>query len=84
MKVNELIEQLQGMDPEAEVILQKDAEGNGYAPLRGADPEAVYVPENSWSGEVYDTNLDADDHCLEEEEWQELLKKPRCVVLYPV
>ena len=30
MKVKELIAELQEQDPEREVILQKDSEGNGY------------------------------------------------------
>ncbi len=34
MKVKELIEELQSMDPEAEVIMQKDSEGNGYVHCR--------------------------------------------------
>lgn len=50
MKVKELIELLQGQDPEAEVILQKDAEGNGYSPLAGADP-SLYRADTTYSGE---------------------------------
>jgi len=30
MKVKDLIEALEGVDPEREVILARDAEGNGY------------------------------------------------------
>lgn len=48
MKVKELLELLVGIDLEAELILQKDSEGNGYSPLSGADPEAVYVPTCTW------------------------------------
>lgn len=35
------------------VILQRDAEGNGYSPLAVAE-EALYAAENDWSGEVYE------------------------------
>lgn len=84
MKVIELIAALQQMDPECEVILQKDAEGNGYSPLAGADGLAVYVPDTTWSGEVYDVELPADEHCMTEEEWEAVKAKPRCVVLWPV
>ena len=37
MKVKELVELLQTFDPNALVILQRDPEGNGYAPLSGAE-----------------------------------------------
>lgn len=37
--VGDLIEQLQTMDKNLVVILQKDAEGNGYSPLAGVDGE---------------------------------------------
>jgi hypothetical protein len=84
MKAKELIEALSAADPEAEVILQKDAEGNGYSPLHCADTEAVYVPDNTWSGAVYSLNWTADDAAMSEEEWAEIAKKPRCVVLAPV
>jgi hypothetical protein len=84
MKDKELIAELQTMDPEAELIIQKDAEGNGYSPLLGADHKAVYVSETTWYGEVYSTDYSAEDNCMEEAEWQEILARPRCVVLYPV
>jgi len=84
MKVKELIAELSEMDPESEVILQKDAEGNGYSPLRGADPDCVYVAENTWSGEVYSLEYTADDCCMEETEWEALKAGPKCVVLHPV
>ncbi len=84
MKVKELLEALAGVDPEAEVILQKDAEGNGYSPLRGVDDECVYVPTCAWAGDVYSINLIADDACKSEKEWNEIKAKPRCVVLHPI
>jgi hypothetical protein len=84
MKVIELIRELSVLDPHSEVILQKDAEGNGYSPLHAVDGAAVYVPESTWSGEAYSTDNSADDNCMDEEEWAELLKGPRCVVLAPV
>lgn len=84
MKVKELIEALAGADPEAEVILQKDAEGNGYSPLDAVDHDAVYVPESTWSGEVFSMHWTAEDACMDKEEWAEITSKPRCVVLAPV
>jgi hypothetical protein len=84
MKVKELIVLLSGVNPEAEVILQKDAEGNGYSPLSGVDTQAVYVPESTWSGEVYDLGWTAEEAGMEEEAWKLLQEEPSCVVLYPV
>lgn len=84
MKVKRLIELLSTFDPDSVVILQKDAEGNGYSPLEGADHEAVYVPDSTWSGIAYSTNETADDACMDEDEWKKHMKKKRCVVLFPV
>lgn len=84
MKVNELLAALATADPEADVILQKDAEGNGYSPLEGAYLNAVYVPESTWSGAVYSMSWTAEDACKTDEAWAELQAKPRCVVLHPV
>lgn len=84
MKVKELVAELQEMDPDAEVILQRDSEGNGYSPLAGADSDCIYVKNNEWDGAVFDTTWTAEDADLTEDEWEEMLELPRCVVLYPV
>lgn len=51
MKVKELIELLQKEDPEREVVMSKDAEGNDFSPLVEDFSTGQYVPENTWSGE---------------------------------
>lgn len=84
MKVKDLLEALAHADPSADVILQKDAEGNGYSPLAGADLNAVYVPGSDWSGDVYSMEWTADEACKTLAEWAALQANPRCVVLYPV
>lgn len=84
MKVHELIALLQTYDPELPVILQKDAEGNGYSPLDGADDDVVYQPENDWSGTVHTMSAGHDEACLDLDEWEELLKAGKCVVLWPL
>jgi hypothetical protein len=72
MKVKELIAELQQLNPDTPVILQKDAEGNGYSPLRGVD-KALYMPDNTWQGEVYSLDdPDRDDRAFP------------CVVLHPI
>ena len=84
MKVKDLIRELKLLDPEMEVILQKDSEGNGFSPLDGVDENCIYVEETSYEGYIYDTTWDADEADMSEDEWAEFLKQPRCVVLYPV
>ena len=84
MKAFELISWLQSCDPMSEVIIQKDAEGNGYSPLSGVDPNCIsVVVENDMS--VYDISWSADDCCMEEHEWAELKKNnSNSVILYPM
>ncbi len=84
MNVGELIAFLRGYPSETEIILQKDAEGNGYSPLSEVDGNAVYIPESTWSGNVYSLEWSADDACMTDEEWAEINKKLHCVVLAPV
>ena len=60
MTVRQLIEALSRCpNPDAIVILQKDAEGNGFSPLRDEASNDVsivegYVADSTWSGEVHD------------------------------
>jgi hypothetical protein len=84
MKVKDLIRELKLLDPEMEVIMQGDAEGNNYSPLAGTDENCIYIAETTWHGDVYDTTWTADEAGVHEDEWAEILKKPRCLVLYPV
>lgn len=50
--VEKLREALQHFDDDDIVILQKDAEGNGYSPLYEAR-SGVYAPDFSLSGSMY-------------------------------
>jgi hypothetical protein len=86
MRVAELIEELKKLPPESEVILQKDAEGNGYSPLYKVDGNAIYIEDLAWSGKVVSTEWSACDACYEsEEEWEAFkASNPRCCVLAPV
>lgn len=73
MTVKELKVEIENLPDDMEVILQKDSEGNGYSPLEGVDSDAVYVPENGYSGDAYDVSWSADDADMDEEEWEEKL-----------
>jgi len=78
MKVKDLLEQLKELDPELNLYLQIDQEGNGYNEVRGIDPDNVMVGED-----VYSTDWSADDACMDEDEWEELKNSPKCAVIYP-
>ena len=84
MKVRELIEVLKDVDPDIEVIMQKDAEGNGYSPLVGCYDKGIFHAHNSWDGEFYDSTWTAEDVGIHPKEWEEFLKRPRCLLLYPM
>lgn len=60
MKVRELIETLQQQNPDDEVVMAKDSEGNSYSPLHGMWA-GTYVPETTWYGSVYLRELTDED-----------------------
>jgi hypothetical protein len=64
--------------------LLKDSEGNGYSPLSGGDKDCVYLPDSTWSGDVLSMQWTADEACYTEEDWEELKKQKRSLVLHPV
>ena len=84
MTVKDLKELISNLPEDMEVILQKDREGNGYSPLEGGDSDAIYIPDSTWSGEVYNTKWSAYDAAMEESEWEEMKLKPRALILYPI
>jgi hypothetical protein len=84
MTVKELKEAIANLPDDMEVILQKDAEGNGYSPMEGADPDAIYFEETTWSGEVFSTKWTAEEACMTSEEWAYAKKRPRVLILHPV
>lgn len=84
MKVKDLKHLISNLPDDMEVVLQKDAEGNGYSPLEGGDAKAIYISESMWSGEVYSEQWTAEEACMDNKEWRELLKKPRALILFPV
>lgn len=53
-EVRALLEEHKHLPDDTLVILQKDVAGNGFSPLASLG-EAMYLPLNTWSGEVYAT-----------------------------
>ncbi len=79
MKVKDLLDQLSHINPESDVFLQVDAEGNGYNELRIVDGNAFFV-----DGEVMDAEWSAEDCCLDEELWDNIKNNnAKCLVLSP-
>lgn len=81
MKIRDLIEELQNLDPNLEVLLQADAEGNGYDSLRCVEQVAFYKDGREYT--VYNLDWSSDDCCLEPEEWEHLKKNSKALVLAP-
>lgn len=80
MKVKDFIKELQKFDPEAEVLGQIDPEGNGFF-RAGVDGNAFFSENDDLL--VHNDDWTADNCCLDEDEYQKLKKKNRCVVVYP-
>lgn len=86
MNVKELKQVIENIPDDVQVILQKDAEGNRFSPLCECDGGCVYVPDSSYSGEVYQCCYMEDiTDDLEIEEWEEIKNNnKKCLVLIPV
>jgi len=71
------------------VVLQKDAEGNGYSPLAGGE-EGMYLAHSTWSGEAHLTpeqlaeKLEDPDSGYDEEDDAAPEGSVRVLILYPV
>lgn len=77
MKVKKLIELLSALNPELEVVLSKDGEGNEFSPLDESYSTGQYVPDSTWSGEFRSSQYSvADGGCRR--------KDINAIVLWPV
>jgi hypothetical protein len=71
MKVKELLQILKNLEAaspetlEYEVVMSRDAEGNGYSPLYNT-ALVRYEEDNSWGGEVsgWDEDVEMNAFCL--------------------
>ena len=84
MNIKELKEAIANLPDEMEVVLQKDSEGNGYSPLSDVDPNALYIPDSTWSGNVFPMDWTAENAYMTDKEWEEMKSKPRTLILAPV
>jgi len=79
MTVKELKEVIANLPDNMELVLQIDPEGNGYWPVRGIDGDGIMTED----GECYDATWTADEAGMDDDEWEEFLKKPRVGIVYP-
>lgn len=84
MNIKELLELIKDLPDDMEIILQKDSEGNDYSSLAGVDYDCIYIPETSYNGTVYSTELNEEDFGMEKDEWLDIKSNPKVLVLYPV
>lgn len=85
MKVSELIDVLNDMDPEAEVVLQADAEGNDYQLLRCYEGGLVFADDKYDRSVKYRKLTPELEECgyNEEDVWDGVEDVVDCVVLSP-
>ena len=77
MLVKDLIEVLENMDPDLLVIIARDPEGNGYAPM-GDYSVGVFDSKNDEFAED-----DIDEDWSEDEDDESITIGKSCVVLWP-
>lgn len=77
MKVKELLKFLNECDPDAEIILSSDAEGNKYSPCTTYEDNLLYVPDCAYKGEVFNNP----NELLQS--YEELPIHSKVVVLWP-
>ena len=83
MNVGELKKIIEGLPEDMQIVLQKDAEGNGYSPLSSTDTNSVYISDNPWSGFVFPINWTAQDAGISEENWEQIKAQPCSLILIP-
>lgn len=84
MTVADLREAIKDLPGDMRVILQADSEGNGFRWAYGADADGVVTEDNGWHAEIASDTHTADEACMEEDDWAELLAQPRVLVIHPV
>lgn len=68
LTVADLLAFLHTQDPDMQLVMSKDAEGNGYSPLAGVET-AMYLAETTWAGDIYPTpeEIASEDYLSEED-----------------
>jgi hypothetical protein len=81
MKIHELITELQKLDPNLEVLIAKDAEGNGFSKLETIDSGGHHFdPEDT--DQIWHDD-DQDDDCADGDECKAPPDAVPCIILWP-
>mgnify|MGYP001608235175 FL=1 len=85
MKVKDLIKQLQDQDPELEIFISSDPEGNNIQEIpESCLGEVSIYQQDGRDIETWSLDWGADDACQDEKEWEEMKKTyPKGIILYP-
>ena len=84
MKVSVLIKKLQKLDPNVEIIMASDAEGNNYLELDAIVDEKLYYaqPLEVYPEYTIEREVELGDLC-DFKPKDEYTKPKKCIVLYP-
>ena len=85
MNVGDLKKLLEPLQDDVIVVLSKDAEGNGYSPLRDTYLN-IYVPDTTWFGDVYVGRFltpELEENGFTEEDMYDGDDGKSAIVLYP-
>lgn len=81
--LHEILSELLEVDPEMEIIMSKDSEGNAFSPLCDWSC-GIYIPESTWHGSLYDIGWSADEAYMSQEEWNKFIdENPRSIIFWP-
>ena len=85
MKVKDLIKQLQEEDPELEIFISSDPEGNDIREIpESCLGEVSIYQKDGIDIQTWPMDWSADDACEDEEEWERMKKTyPKGIILYP-
>jgi len=88
MKIKDLIEELQKLNPETLLVMSSDSEGNAYSPVSVPISVGHYFPDSSYSGDFYEGTLEelvADgDYDSVEEAQEDMQHAIPAVCIWPV
>lgn len=80
MKVKQLIAELKKLPQDAEVIMSRDAEGNGFSPLDGFDIGTIHPDEvGQHRIDAFFSNSHTDEACGLEKGERETFVKAICI-----
>lgn len=80
--IKDLKGDIEDLPDDMEILLQTDPEGNGYEYIRGIDPECVIL-EEGYRPEVISTEFTSSEADIDEDEWDEILKRTKVAVIFP-